>query len=48
MIGVLPRLISELLSRGAQLDPANLPTSRNDTKAERYASYPLIFETWPK
>jgi cytochrome P450 len=48
VIGVLPRLISELLSRGAQLDPANLPTSRNDTKAERYASYPLIFETWPK
>ena len=48
VIGVLPRLISELLSRGARLDPANPPTSRNDTQAERYASYPLIFETWPK
>ena len=44
VIGVVPRLIGALLSRGAQLDPKNPPTFRSDTEAERYESYPLIFE----
>ncbi|HAQ23447.1 MAG TPA: hypothetical protein DGF10_00460 [Acidimicrobiaceae bacterium] len=44
VIGVLPRLIGELLSRGARLDPENPPSFRNDTQAERYETYPLIFD----
>lgn len=46
VIGVLPRLISELLSKGARLDQDDPPTLRSDTQAERYATYPLIFDMW--
>ena len=46
VIGVLPRLMSELFKRGARPDPANPPTLRTDTEASRYESYFLIFESW--
>lgn len=43
IMGVVPRLIRELLSRGAELDPDDPPRLRTDTAACRYETYPLVF-----
>ncbi|MGK0477943.1 MAG: cytochrome P450 [Ilumatobacter sp.] len=47
VIGVVPRLMRELLSRGARPDPDDPPQLRTDTTARRYETYPLVFDQWP-
>ena len=46
VLGVVPRLVRELLDRGAQPDPDDPPTMRGDTNASRYATHPLVFTAW--
>jgi cytochrome P450 len=44
LMGVVPRLMRELLNRGARLDPDKPPRLRTDTAARRYETYPLVFD----
>lgn len=45
VMGVVPRLMRELLNRGARPDPDSPATLRTDTAARRYGSYSLVFSS---
>jgi hypothetical protein len=45
VMGVVPRLMRELLNRGARIDPDQQPRFRTDTTALRYEAYPLVFDS---
>ena len=44
VMGVVPRLMRELLARAARPDPDDPPSLRTDTEARRYASYRLVLD----
>jgi cytochrome P450 len=46
VLGMVPRLVKELLLRGGDVDPADPPERRTDTEAVRYARYPIVFTNW--
>jgi cytochrome P450 len=43
-IGVIPQMLKELYRHGVRLDADDQPRLRDDTKAVRYATVPLVFD----